>query len=96
MNKSQKESTPDKKKKELKVLELNDIIFRDTEANADVFTKSTLTSEKKETHGGVEYFVIPVEVSSASHPFYTGEERVIDVAGRVEKFTTRQSKSKKS
>ena len=96
MDKNSKETKTTSKKDKLKISELNNVIFRDTGADAEVFTKSTMTSAKKETHNGVEYFIIPVEVSSASHPFYTGEERIIDVAGRVEKFTSRQSKSKKS
>ena len=41
---------------------------------------------------GVEHFVIPIEISSASHPFYTGEENIIDSAGRVEKFKARAGK----
>jgi len=42
---------------------------------------------------GKEYPVFHLEISSASHPFYTNEEKTIDTAGRVEKFKTRQSKS---
>ncbi|MDO8656541.1 MAG: 50S ribosomal protein L31, partial [Nanoarchaeota archaeon] len=43
---------------------------------------------------GKEYPVHFLEISSASHPFYTNQEKIIDTAGRVEKFKTRQSKAK--
>ncbi len=68
------------------------VIFRDTGAGVDFITTSTKTSEEKEVIDGVEYSVIPVEISSASHPFYTGEENIIDSAGRVEKFKVRAGK----
>lgn len=71
---------------------MHPVIFRDTGAGADFFGESTAVSEQKETVDGVEYYVIPVEISSASHPFYTGEENIIDTAGRVEKFRQRASK----
>ena len=72
--------------------EMHPVIFRDSEAKADFIGSSTATSEDKEVIDGIEYFVIPVEISSASHPFYTGEENIIDSAGRVEKFKTRAGK----
>ena len=63
--------------------QMHPVIFRDSGAGKDFFCVSTATSEEKETVDGVEHFVIPVEVSSASHPFYTGKENIIDSAGRV-------------
>ena len=72
--------------------EVHPVIFRDTGAGADFVGLSTATSEEKETIDGVEHFVLPVEISSASHPFYTGEENIIDSAGRVEKFKARAEK----
>ena len=74
---------------------MHPVIFRDTGANVDFIGTSTRKSETKETVDGVEYFVIPVEVSSASHPFYTGQENIIDSAGRVEKFKQRAEKRSK-
>ena len=71
---------------------MNDVIFRDSGGGVDFKTKSTMKSDKVENIDGVDYFVISVEVSSATHPFYTGKENVIDTAGRVEKFKQRQSK----
>ena len=71
---------------------INKVIFRDISAGVDFFATSTASSANKESVDGVEYYVIPVDVSSASHPFYTGEENIIDTAGRVEKFKSRASK----
>ena len=64
------------------------IVFRDRSANFTFLTKSTLTSNQTiEWEDGKTYPVVDVEISSASHPFYTG--RVVDTAGRVEQFRRR-------
>jgi large subunit ribosomal protein L31 len=66
------------------------IVFRDRAADFAFLTKSTLTSDRTiEWEDGNTYPVIDVEVSSASHPFYTGKSRVVDTAGRVERFRQR-------
>ncbi len=61
-------------------------IFVDTSCGAEFFTMTTLKGEKTKTVKDVEYQIIPVEISSASHPFYTGKQVLIDTARRVEKF----------
>ncbi|MEV8268137.1 type B 50S ribosomal protein L31 [Microbacterium sp. NPDC076911] len=66
-----------------------DIVFRDLGTGDTFLTRSTVTSEKTIDLDGVEYPVIDVEISSASHPFYTGKQRIMDSAGRVEKFNQR-------
>ena len=74
--------------------EYNDVVFLDTSSDFKFLTKSTMTS--KETikwEDGNEYPVIKVEVSSASHPFYTGKKIFLDTAGRVEKFNKKYEKS---
>lgn len=48
-----------------------------------------MKSSRKETIDGMEYFVVLRDVTSDSHPVYTGENRLIDTAGRVEKFTSK-------
>ncbi|SEA58224.1 large subunit ribosomal protein L31 [Bowdeniella nasicola] len=69
------------------------VVFRDNSANFAFLTRSTMTSEKTiEWEDGATYPVIDVDVSSASHPFYTGKQRVLDTAGRVEKFNRRYGK----
>jgi len=66
------------------------IVFRDRSANFSFLTKSTLTSNQTvEWEDGQTYPVIDVEISSASHSFYTGKSRVVDTAGRVEQFRRR-------
>lgn len=66
------------------------IVFRDLASGESFLTRSTATSEKTiEWEDGNTYPVIDVEISSASHPFYTGKQRILDSAGRVEKFNSR-------
>jgi large subunit ribosomal protein L31 len=66
------------------------VVFRDASAGLSFLTRSTRGSEKTITwEDGNDYPVIDVEVSSASHPFYTGKATVLDTAGRVEKFRRR-------
>ncbi|PBC84085.1 LSU ribosomal protein L31P [Streptomyces sp. 2224.1] len=66
------------------------VVFRDRAADVAFLTRSTATSEKTvECEDGRTYPVIDVEISSASHPFYTGTARVMDTAGRVERFERR-------
>lgn len=64
-----------------------EVVFRDVSAGASFLIKSTVESEKTTTwEDGKEYPLVDLDVSSASHPFYTGEQRIFDSAGRVEKF----------
>jgi large subunit ribosomal protein L31 len=65
------------------------IVFRDLASGATFLTRSTTTSDKTIELDGVTYPVIDVEISSESHPFYTGKQRIMDSAGRVEKFNQR-------
>ena len=66
------------------------IVFNDLASGTKFLTRSTATSEKTiEWEDGNTYPVIDVEISSASHPFYTGKQRILDSAGRVEKFKDR-------
>lgn len=62
------------------------VVFVDTSSNIEFVTISTLSSEKTRDINGVEHKVIDIEISSASHPFYTGKQTLIDTARRVEKF----------
>lgn len=64
-----------------------EVVFHDTSSDHKFLTRSTIKS--KETikwEDGKEYPLIKVEVSSASHPFFTGKKIFVDTAGRVEKF----------
>jgi large subunit ribosomal protein L31 len=66
------------------------VVFRDKAAGYAFLTRSTARSEHTVAwEDGRSYPVVDVEVSSASHPFYTGNSRVLDTAGRVEAFNRR-------
>ena len=65
------------------------VVFRDLASGETFLTRSTVSSDKTIELDGVTYPVIDVEISSASHPFYTGKQRIMDSAGRVEKFNSR-------
>ncbi len=69
------------------------VIFHDNSSGERFLISSTVATQGTDTWtDGKEYPVTHVEVSSASHPFYTGNEKVMDTAGRVEKFKTRAGK----
>ncbi|WP_194915504.1 type B 50S ribosomal protein L31 [Catenulispora rubra] len=70
--------------------EYHAVVFRDQAAGYAFLSRSTATSAHTvQWEDGRTYPVIDVEVSSASHPFYTGNSRVVDTAGRVERFNRR-------
>ena len=70
------------------------VVFRDSSADYAFLTRSTATSnETIEWEDGNTYPVINVEISSASHPFYTGKQKIMDTAGRVEAFKRRYGRA---
>jgi len=71
------------------------VIFIDTSCGIEFFTTSTMKSEKTREVNGITYFEIPIEISSASHPFFTGKQMFIDTARRVEKFQEKRAKTDK-
>lgn len=72
----------------------NKVVFLDTTSDFKFLTKSTMTSDEKiKWEDGNEYPLIKIEVSSASHPFYTGKKIFLDTAGRVEKFNKKYKKN---
>ena len=73
--------------------EYREVVFQDTSSGFKFITRSTMNSSETVTmEDGKTYPVIKVEVSSESHPFYTGKNVLLDTAGRVEKFRTRYQK----
>ncbi|MEX0930826.1 MAG: type B 50S ribosomal protein L31 [Candidatus Paceibacterota bacterium] len=69
------------------------VIFHDNSSGSRFLIGSTVATEATDTwEDGKEYPVAYVDVSSASHPFYTGQEKVMDTAGRVERFKSRVGK----
>lgn len=70
-----------------------EVVFHDMSSDFKFLTRSTLkTSETIKWEDGKDYPVVKVEVSSASHPFYTGKKLFVDTAGRVEKFKNKYKK----
>ena len=68
---------------------LNNVCYLDIGTGRRYLTRSTMKSARKEQIDGVEYFIVPRDVTMDSHPAYTGEKRLVDTAGRVEKFTSK-------
>jgi large subunit ribosomal protein L31 len=68
---------------------VNNVCFLDVATGRRFLTKSTMKSARKEKIDGEDYFVILRDVTMDSHPAYTGEKRLVDTAGRVEKFTSK-------
>ncbi len=68
------------------------VIFLDTSSDAKFLLSSTVeTQETTKWEDGKEYPLYKIEISSSSHPFYTGTDKIIDTSGRVDKFKRRQS-----
>lgn len=68
----------------------NFVVFKDTSSDFEFLSRSTQSSKETITwQDGKEYPLINIEISSASHPFYTGKQTLVDSAGRIEKFRRR-------
>ena len=63
--------------------EFNNVCFEDLNIGERFLTKSTMTSDKKDTIDGEEFYIVSCSITSDSHPFYTGEKRLVDTAGRI-------------
>jgi large subunit ribosomal protein L31 len=75
--------------------EYREVLVHDLSNGYEFLTKSSqITSEKKE-YNGKEYPLIKVEISSQSHPFFTGKEMLVDTAGRIDKFYKKYGKKPK-
>ncbi len=73
--------------------EYRDVVFHDVTSDLKILTRSTMSAkETTKWEDGNEYPLVKVEISSASHPFYTGKHKVIDVSGRIDKFQRRYAR----
>ena len=72
--------------------EYHPVLYVDAAAGEEWASRSTQTSGETREIDGVEHYVINVDISSASHPFFTGKQRLVDTAGRIEKFQRRYGK----
>lgn len=66
-----------------------EVVFVDLSNDFKFITRSTISSREKITLDGKEYPLVKLDVTSESHPFYTGTQKIVDTAGRVEKFRQR-------
>lgn len=73
------------------------IVFEDLNDGTKILTRSTIASEEStKWEDGNEYPHIKVHISSSSHPFYTGQEKLVDIEGRVDKFRARREAAEKA
>ncbi|OYW11470.1 MAG: 50S ribosomal protein L31 [Planctomycetales bacterium 12-60-4] len=64
----------------------HEVVFQDSSTGTQFLMRSTIRTEKKVQYEGRELPLVTVDISSASHPFFTGKQKFVDTAGRVEKF----------
>ncbi len=83
-------------KKDIHPANYQKVVFQDLNNDWSILTKATVTSDDKiKWEDGKEYPLIKVHISSSSHPFFTGQEKLVDIEGRVDKFKSRQEAAKK-
>ncbi len=82
-------------KKDIHPTNYREVAFKDM-SNEEVFiTRSTVASKETIEIDGVTYPLVKLEITSSSHPFFTGKQKLVDTAGRVDKFFSRYGKSTK-
>ena len=75
--------------------EYRPVVFQDQSSGDNIIVGSTMQTNETITLDGVEYPLAKVEISSASHPFFTGQMKIVDTAGRVERFERRYGARRK-
>lgn len=83
-------------KKDLHPTNYRPVVFQDLNNDTTFITKSTVATDETIKIDGVEYPLVKVHITSSSHPFFTGEERVLDIEGRVDKFKARAAAAEKA
>lgn len=81
-------------KKDIHPADYRQVVFEDLASGGKFLIGSTIRSTETTKFEGKEYPKVLVEISSKSHPFYTGEDRMLDKTGRVERFKQRAAKKK--
>ncbi len=79
-------------KKEIHPTDYRLVAFKDLSNNSTFITRSTVRTKETIEIDGVEYPLVKVEISNTSHPFYTGKKKLVDTAGRIDKFKNRYKK----
>jgi len=76
-------------KKELHPANYRPVAFKDMSNDDTFITKSTINAKETIDIDGVTYPLVKIEISNTSHPFFTGKQKLVDTAGRVDKFMSR-------
>ena len=76
--------------------EYRPVVFQDQSSGDNIIIGSTMQTAETITLDGVEYPLAKIELSSRSHPFFTGQMKIVDTAGRVERFERRYGRRKKA
>jgi large subunit ribosomal protein L31 len=76
-------------KKDIHPQNYRPVVFQDLNNSQTYLTRSTVATDDTIKLDGVDYPLVKVHISSSSHPFFTGEERIVDIEGRVDKFKAR-------
>ena len=76
-------------KKDLHPKNYRPVAFKDMSNDVTFISRSTVATRETIEIDGVEYPLVKLEITSASHPFYTGKHKLVDTAGRVDKFLSR-------
>ncbi|GFI59020.1 50S ribosomal protein L31 type B [Muribaculaceae bacterium] len=83
-------------KKDIHPKEYREVVFKDMSNDETFITRSTVASRETIEIDGKEYPLVKLEITSSSHPFFTGKQKLVDTAGRVDKFRSRYgNRSKK-
>ena len=83
-------------KKDLHPKAYRPVVFQDLNDNTTYLTQSTVATKDTIKLDGTEYPLVKVHISSSSHPFYTGQEKLLDIEGRVDKFENRRKAAAKA
>lgn len=62
------------------------VIFVDASSGDEIVTRSTMTSNEKRSVNGVEHFVVSMDMTAYTHPFFTGKQKLVDTEGRIDRF----------
>jgi len=82
-------------KKEIHPKTYRQVVFKDMSNEETFITRSTINTKETIVIEGVTYPLVKLEISNTSHPFYTGKAKLVDTAGRVDKFLSRYGNRRK-
>ena len=84
-----------KMKKDIHPSNYREVVFKDMSNDEIFITRSTIAAKETIEVDGVTYPLVKLEITSSSHPFFTGKQKLVDTAGRVDKFMSRYGNRKK-